>query len=64
MSLLNKLESTTLNKFPGKKPTGPQNPDSSTHALGTYQDYLVDVAGQTSETNDDTAFVDRSTPRG
>ena len=61
MSLLNKLSDTLYSKFPGKKPTGPLTKDGKTHQLGTYQDYLVQAASETEETNDDTAFVTRST---
>lgn len=61
MSLLNKLPDTQYSKYPGKKPNGPLTKDGKTHELGTYQDYLVQTAAATEETNDDTAFVTRST---
>lgn len=65
MSLLNKLKDTTYSKFKGAKPTGP-NSTSTQHvgdgfSEGTYQDYLVSVAGKTAESSDDSSFVVRST---
>lgn len=65
MSLLSKLKDTKYSKFKGVKPTGP-NSLAVPHvgdgfSEGTYQDYLVSVAGKTADTEDDTSFVVRST---
>jgi len=65
MSLLSKLKDTKYSKFKGVKPTGP-NSLATQHvgdgfSEGTYQDYLVSVAGKTADTADDTSFVVRST---
>ena len=65
MSLLSKLKDTEYSKFKGTKPNGP-NTRNVQHvgegfSEGTYQDYLVSVAGATEETMDDSSFVTRST---